>query len=73
MSIFFNQQVCDEATNLYVPTRENANELKFSGTFSCGVSAKKLRHGGKTFSVPRHKTEVKTGTAVKILKDAGLK
>lgn len=28
---------------------------------------------GKRFSVPRHKTEVKTGTAEKILKDAGLK
>ena len=28
---------------------------------------------GKQFSVPRHKTEVKTGTVEKILKDAGLK
>ena len=28
---------------------------------------------GRRFSVPRHKTEVKTGTAEKILKDAGLK
>ena len=28
---------------------------------------------GKRFSVPRHKSEIPTGTAIKILKDAGLK
>jgi len=28
---------------------------------------------GRKFSVPRHKSEIPTGTAVKILKDAGLK
>lgn len=28
---------------------------------------------GKTFAVPRHKKEIATGTANKILKDAGLK
>ena len=28
---------------------------------------------GKRFPVPRHKTEVKTGTAEKILRDAGIK
>lgn len=28
---------------------------------------------GKQFSVPRHKKEIKIGTANKILKDAGLK
>lgn len=28
---------------------------------------------GKQFSVPRHKAEIPTGTANKILKDAGLK
>lgn len=28
---------------------------------------------GKTFVVPRHKKEIATGTANKILKDAGLK
>ena len=37
---FFNWQVCAEATNLYVPTRENVSERKSAGTFSHGASAK---------------------------------
>lgn len=58
---------------------KNSELLKKLNKVGCYL----IRHGsshdiwyspitGKQFSVPRHKNEIKTGTAKKILRDAGI-